>query len=137
MANRNFASGGKLYSMHVMPVMVDCKITIGASGAVSSFIGPTVASVTQSGTGVYIIKLQDPYAAMLWAAGSMISPSSGVSGISTVEIGNASAPSTITGATIVVQTLNASDSAANAANGSTLQVIAIMNNSKVKTSING
>ena len=53
MANRNWASGGKLYSMHVNPAMITATIQIGATGAVSSFVGSAVQSVTKQSTGVY------------------------------------------------------------------------------------
>ena len=73
MANRNWASGGKLYSMHVMPVMIDATILIGATGAVTSFVGSTIASVTRVSTGVYKIKAQSGtnFTKLFSAVGSM------------------------------------------------------------------
>lgn len=61
MANRNFPSAGRIYSPHVMPVEIDCKITIGASGAVAGIKGAFVRAVTRLGTGLYQIQLMDNY----------------------------------------------------------------------------
>lgn len=136
MANRNFASGGKLYSMHVMPVMVNCAVQIGASGAVSSFVGPLVASVVHSSTGVYLINLQDAYFVSLVAMGSCQSPSSGLSGVSTIEIQNApsASVSNASAPSITIKCLDAAGALVNPASGSAINVLTIMNNSAVKSS---
>ena len=91
MANRNYASGGKMYSMHVKPVMVDVVISIGATGAVSSKKGAMVDTVTRLGTGLYKIKMQPStsFNRLFSAQGSMRSPVSGLSGIVAIEIQNA------------------------------------------------
>lgn len=81
-ANRNFASGGKSYSMHVMPVVIDCNVAIGASGATSDLIGPLVTSVTRIKAGVYRVKLADNYSSLFNIKASM---KSGVTG-STLEV---------------------------------------------------
>ncbi len=134
MANRNFASGGKIYMMHVSPVLIDCSIVIGASGAVSSFTSSLVASVAHTSTGIYTITLQDPYSSVLSISGSMQSPSSGVSGISTVEGQNAPNTniSSLTAPTIAVKTLNASEALTDPASGSTLTVLMLLSNSQTK-----
>lgn len=77
MANRNWSSAGKIYSMHVSPVLIDCRIQIGASGAVTAFSGQTVKSVTRLTTGVYDIQLQDTYKALYSVICHMRSPTSG------------------------------------------------------------
>lgn len=78
MANRNFPSN-KLYQFHVMSVMINCKITIGASGAVTSFVGPGVAAVTKIGTGAgtYQIQLQDNYNTLYMVDTMIESPTTG------------------------------------------------------------
>lgn len=49
MANRNFASGGKMYSMHIKPVKVDCKFIVNSSDSaglgITSLKGPMVQNV--------------------------------------------------------------------------------------------
>lgn len=60
MANRNFANS-RIYTGHVMPVLLDCNIAIGSTGAVGTVKGPYVTSVTRLGVGAYQIKLNDNY----------------------------------------------------------------------------
>lgn len=59
MANRSFTQFN--FSLHKMPVVIDCDINIGATGAVTSFVGPGVNAVTRLAAGVYRINLQDDY----------------------------------------------------------------------------
>jgi hypothetical protein len=59
MANRRFTQFH--YTPHAMPVLIDCNIAIGATGAVGTVKGPGVASVTRLAAGIYKIKLQDNY----------------------------------------------------------------------------
>ncbi len=73
MANRNWASGGKQYSMHVSPVMIDCNFIVDdtAASGISDLKGPCVAEVlmhsdhaTPSMTlqdGSILIRLEDNY----------------------------------------------------------------------------
>lgn len=76
MANRNFPSN-KLYQPHVMAVMLNAKISIGASGAVSSFKAPMIQSVTRLAAGLYQIQLQDNYSGMFNLLSSAVSPVTG------------------------------------------------------------
>lgn len=134
MANRNFANGGKVFAMHVSPVLANVNITIGASGAVSSFVGTLSSSVTRISAGLYQINMTDPYVIALFASGAMQSPVSGVSGIVAVEIQNAPS-STITaagGQHLQVKCLNASDALTDPASGSVLSLLLLLNNSSVK-----
>lgn len=116
MANRNFPSN-KLYNSHVMPCLVDMQIAIGSSGAPTLSSAPYVSSVTRLAAGIYQIKLQDNYAALLGmdssiiepVTGSAIDPNGGVVGslyqISTVGDTNwttAGLPSSVTAAVGVV-----------------------------------
>lgn len=134
MANRNFASGGKIYSMHVMPVMVNCAITIGAAGAVSSFSSTLASSVVLVSTGVYQINLANNYFAAISIIGAMRSPVSGVSGISTIEIQNnpTASVSSLSAPSITIKTLSDSDAVAAPASGSVIDIMAILSNSSVK-----
>jgi hypothetical protein len=59
MANRRLTQFH--YSLHAMPVLLDCNVAIGATGAVGATKGPGIASVTRKSAGVYAIKLQDNY----------------------------------------------------------------------------
>jgi hypothetical protein len=75
MANRNWASGGKIYSMHVKPVLLDCNfIVTPTNGAgITNLKGPAVSKVfmntstTPSGgnpnppAGYIYVKLADNY----------------------------------------------------------------------------
>lgn len=90
MANRNWSSGGKLYSMHTSPVMIDCNFVVDStqSNGISSLKGPTVsavymhtsasASATNPSAGSIIVQLADNYNRSLVAGVSaIISPISG------------------------------------------------------------
>jgi hypothetical protein len=132
MANRNWASGGKLYSMHVMPVMAEVNVTIGASGAVASISGNLFASVVRTAQGVYTCTMQPlmTFSKLYNAIGSMQSPPSGLSGIMAIEIGNApalGAPALV----IVLKTLGASGALADPASGSIVSALLMLSNSSV------
>ncbi len=90
MANRNFASAGKLYSMHVMPVLMDCVFTVDATNAlgITSLKGPGIAAVYMHSShatpsalnpaaGTIVIQLQDNYNKLLTSFSSRVSPASG------------------------------------------------------------
>jgi hypothetical protein len=105
MANRNFASGGKIYSMHVKPVLLDCNFVVDSSNGnglgIRSLKGPMIQNVfmhTSSTPGIgnsnpaspnvvvtnpnpvpgtIIIQLQDNYNRSLSGFDSRISPVSG------------------------------------------------------------
>lgn len=64
MANRNFPQS-RQWSFNLMPVRVDCKITIGSSGAVSAFAGQGIKGVSHVAAGVYQVQFMDNYAAFL------------------------------------------------------------------------
>ncbi len=49
------------YSKIPMLTLIDCSITFGATGAVSSFTGPLVKSVTRLATGVYQLEFTDNF----------------------------------------------------------------------------
>ncbi len=59
MANRYFTQF--FYTPHKMPVLLDCNIVIGATGAVGTVKGPGISSVTRLAVGTYQIKLQDKF----------------------------------------------------------------------------
>ncbi len=121
--------------MHVMPVLVDCTIQIGASGAVSSFAGTLVSSVVRLSAGKYKINLADPYANCNAVVASMQSASGGLSGIASIEVQNApaSSVSNFSAPSLTVTCLNTSGAATDPANGSAVCVLAMLNNSKVKS----
>lgn len=138
MANRNFPSGGKIYSMHVSPVMMDCQILIGATGAVTSFTGAGVASVTRQGTGLYRITMQAQtnFPKLYSSAASMQSPVSGLSGITAIEIANApnatvSQFTPTTGGVLNIKTLAPAGTLADPAVGSIVNVMLMLSNSSV------
>jgi hypothetical protein len=78
MANRNFSSGGKIYSMHTMPVLLDCNFIVdpanGNGLGIRSLKGPTIQNVFMHTTaplagsgnpnpppGVIVVQLMDNY----------------------------------------------------------------------------
>lgn len=74
MANRNWASGGKIYSMHVSPVMIDCRfeIDVDAANGIANLKGPAISAVYSHSTaatpsspnpaaGTIVIRLSDNY----------------------------------------------------------------------------
>lgn len=78
MANRNFASGGKTYSMRVMPVRLDLNFDVDSSEAngIANLNGPAIAAVYMNSSadtpstlnpaaGSIVIQLQDNYNAVL------------------------------------------------------------------------
>lgn len=75
MANRRFTQFS--YSMHTMPVLIDCNVAIGATGAVGTLKGPGVASVTRLAAGTYRVKFQDNYYKYFGGFFSVDSPVSG------------------------------------------------------------
>lgn len=134
--NRNFANGGKLFAMHVQMVMVNAKIGIGTTGAVGTVAAPLVSSVTRVSTGIYRLNFpttNGTFNQLLTAHGSMHSPVSGLSGISTIEIQNAPSTSvaTVGAPTLTIKTLNPAGALADPASGSTIDIMAIMSNSSV------
>lgn len=103
MANRNFANGGRIYAMHVKPVIVNTKFTVTAANGlgITNLKGPTVQNVfmhtsttpaagnrnpaspnvavvnPNPAAGTIVVQLQDPYTAILAAEANIISPNSG------------------------------------------------------------
>lgn len=134
MANRNYVSGGKIYSMHVSPVMLDVTIAIGATGAVSSITGSTIASVTRISTGIYKINMQDNFSGLYSAVGSMQSPPSGLSGVLGIEIQNApnAAVSLLSAPSLTIKTLDAAGALVDPASGSSIMCIMYLSNTSVK-----
>lgn len=107
MANRNFASAGKIYSGHVMPVLLDCNFIVDSTNGnglgLRSLKGPMIQNVfmhTSStpgagnrnpatpnvavvnpnpASGTIIIQLQDNYNRSMSGFNSIVSPASGAS----------------------------------------------------------
>lgn len=103
MANRNWASGGKIYSMHVQPVLLDCSFQVVPSNGlgITTLKGPAIQNVFMTtsttpsagnsnpaspnvvvtnpdpATGFIVVQLQDPYQRLLGFDYSIQSPNSG------------------------------------------------------------
>lgn len=89
MANRNFISGGRIYSMHVSPVMIDLNFQVDDTNAlgITNLKGPTVEAVYMHSDhmspaktiadGTILIQLQDNYNRIFGMTSSIISPNSG------------------------------------------------------------
>lgn len=92
MANRNFASGGKLYTMHVKPVLVDCNFLVSPTDTgglgITSLKGPLVQAVymhtsatpaalnPNPASGTIVVQLQDNYNGLFCISSSIIAPAS-------------------------------------------------------------
>lgn len=85
MANRNWASGGKIYSMHVSPVLIDCnfEIDVDAVRGIANLKGPAVSAVYSHSThatpaspnpeaGTIVVRLADGYQGMYDSVKCMI-----------------------------------------------------------------
>ena len=94
MANRNFASGGKIYSMHVKPVLLDCNFVVDSTNGnglgIRSLKGPCISAVYMHSSapaaanpnpppGYIYIKLADNYNRYLGGFSGQVSPLSGSS----------------------------------------------------------
>lgn len=103
MANRNWASGGKIFSMHLQPVKLDTTFVVTPTNGlgITSLKGPTIQNVfMQTSTtpsagnsnpaspnvvvtnpdpanGYIVVQLQDPYERLLDFTASIQSPNSG------------------------------------------------------------
>lgn len=139
MANRNWANGGKIYSMHVNVVLTNATILIGATGAVTSFTGSTVQSVVRNSTGIYTLTLQPQtnFSGLFASAGSMQSPASGLSGVLAIELQNAPATTLANstasaGGIFTIKCLDAAGALVDPASGSSVNVMLLCNNSSVK-----
>lgn len=99
MANRNFASGGKIYSMHVMPVLLDCNFTVDVANTnglgLSGLKGPAIQAVYMNSSdgspnpvnpaaGTIVVRLADNYNRVLAVNATIVAPNSG----SAVKIDN-------------------------------------------------
>lgn len=93
MANRNWASAGKIYSMHVKPVLLDCNFVVDSTNGnglgIRSLKGPCVTNVymhtsaTPAGgnpnppAGYIVVKLADNYNRSLSGFNAIVAPVSG------------------------------------------------------------
>jgi len=137
MANRNFANGGKIFQMHAKPVIIDVQVTIGATGAVSSFTSSStgansmISSITKSATGTYQVTLADSYTSLLGIISGSARVASGTSGFNDIEQVGAMATIT-TGqqpqSQFSFQTVLAG-TVANPNSGAVLQLIFLLNDS--------
>lgn len=112
MANRNWSSGGKIYSMHSSPVLIDCNFIVDNSVAtgISDLKGPTVSAVYMNQAsasvssinpvaGTILVRLQDNYnRSFVSGVHSIQGPASG-SGSTSTTIGVASIISVLGSAT--------------------------------------
>ncbi len=64
-------------TFHGKPVLVDCDIPIGSTGAVGTVAGMGIASVTRLAVGTYKVKFQDTFNKYLGTFAEIWSPNSG------------------------------------------------------------
>ena len=91
MANRNWASGGKIYAMHVKPVLIEASFLVDDTqvNGISSLKGPCISAIYMNSAaatpsspnpvaGTIVVRLQDNYNQLLAAPKcTIVSPSSG------------------------------------------------------------
>jgi hypothetical protein len=69
MANRNFASGGKIYSMHVKPVLIDCNFVVDSTNSnglgIRSLKGPLVSNVFMHTSATPVVNNPNPQAGVI------------------------------------------------------------------------
>lgn len=130
MANRRFLP--PLGALEVDVVELFGKISIGASGAVSSSSGKGIASVVRNSAGKYTITLSDRYNSLLYASAIVLDDTNsdpvtvGIQPRLFSEAVNNATP------TIVIQFYNHTDgSAADPANGALVYFTAKLRNSSV------
>lgn len=75
MANRSYTQF--FYTPHKMPILIDCNIAIGATGAVGTVKGPGVFAVTRLAVGTYKVQFQDNYYKFFGAGHWIQAPVSG------------------------------------------------------------
>ncbi len=120
-----------LFNFNRMMTLVDCRILIGATGAVTSFSGNNIQNVVRDNTGLYTITMKQPYNAFLGMSQAMIAPVAGTgSGINTIEATGVP-NTTVQTSTISIQTLDGSNAVANPASGSTVLLQIMVRNSSV------
>jgi hypothetical protein len=104
MANRNWASGGKMYTMHVKPVLIDCNFVVDSTNGnglgIRSLKGPCVSAVYMNTSatpaagnpnpdaGYIMLKLADNYNRYFAGFSGFVAPVSGTS-VTTVTAGKA------------------------------------------------
>lgn len=76
MANRNWANS-RIYTGHVMPVLLDISVPIGATGAVGTIKGPYIKAVTRLNVGLYQIQMSDNFNKFYNATATFQSPATG------------------------------------------------------------
>lgn len=92
MANRNWSSGGKIYSMHTSPVLLDCNFVVDAANGnglgIRSLKGPAIQAVymhssaatpssINPASGTIVVQLADNYNRSLSGFNAIVSPVSG------------------------------------------------------------
>lgn len=75
MANRRFTQF--FYTPHMVPVLIDCNIAIGATGAVGTLAGTGISAVTRLAAGIYKIAFQDNYNRLYGMEAALQAPVSG------------------------------------------------------------
>lgn len=94
MANRNWASAGKIYSMHVMPILLDCNFVVDSTNGnglgIRNLKGPAIKAVYMNtsaplagsgnpnpAAGTIVVQLADNYNRSFSGFNAIVSPVSG------------------------------------------------------------
>lgn len=108
MANRNWASGGKIYSMHVKPVLLDCNFIVDSANGnglgIRSLKGPCVSAVYMHSSATFVgdthtSTLVDGISSTSGLAAGMIVSGSGITAGTKISSVNSSSAITLSAAT--------------------------------------
>jgi hypothetical protein len=118
LSNRNYASGGKIYSMHIKPVLLDCNFVVDSTNGnglgIRQLKGPMIQAVymhttatpapgnPNPGPGIIVLQLADAFNRSFSGFNAVVSPVSGTPlqmDAGTLTIGQAYVITTIGNAT--------------------------------------
>jgi hypothetical protein len=108
------------YSFEQDPVRIFGSVAIGATGAVGTIRGAGVATIARTGTGAYTITLSDAYHQLLSFDSTFGGTASGIGGVELVST-IATQKTDIQSKNIKIQCYSSGVTAADPANGTTLQ----------------
>ena len=86
MANRSYYQ--RMFSLHAMPVFIDVRFAIGATGAVGTIKGTGISAVTRLAAGTYKIQFQDNYYRLFSSTAQLVSPGTGSTAVGSITPGN-------------------------------------------------
>jgi hypothetical protein len=128
MANRIFDT---VLALQKQIAILDAEVTIGSSGAVTAIKGSGIASVANTGTGLFTVTLEDSYNKLLSLESVILSASANA--ICTVQIASVTPDVNLKSAkTLAIRTLDFAGAAANPASATVIKLLITLRKSSVK-----